>query len=211
MTPTRTTSASKNSWDFTLMAITVGLLGSLGAQSLVGTVYSWWAYRSVPGWAQSGQPGFIDVMNVIAAPQVIALILVMGLCVPKRLLSRGALLGVSLGMLLAGVITAVLTRSIVTGLAVYLCAAGAIQVLVVVMTLAGGRGLTYLSESRLAKAGSGLLHLGFIVMALVVVALQHSTLMVSASMLSALLLTGGSALAFYARPSSRAPIPADEA
>ncbi|MDY0340218.1 MAG: hypothetical protein RBS17_03285 [Coriobacteriia bacterium] len=209
MEPAHTTPASKNSWDFTLMAITVGFMGSLGAQSFVGTVYSWWAHRTVPAWAQIGQPGFIDVMNAIAAPQVIALIVVMGLCVPKRLLSRGALLGVSLGMLLLGAITGILTRSIITGLAVYLCAAGVIQVLVIVMTLAGGRGLTYLSNSRLAKAGSGLLHLGFIVMALVVVALQHSAFMLPASMLSAVLLTVGSALAFYARPSSRAPIPVD--
>lgn len=201
----------RSSWDFTLMVITVGLMASLGAQSLLGTAYSWWAYRSIPGWEQAGQPGFIGVMNGIAAPQVVALVVVMGLCVPKRLLSRGALVGASAGMVVLGVVTAVATASVATGLAVYLAAAGVIQVLVIVMTLAGAHGLTYLSESRWAKAGSGLLHLGFIVMALVIVAFQHSSLMLPASMLSAVMLTAGSALAFYARPASRAPIPADDA
>lgn len=192
-----------------LTAVTIGLMGSLGAQSLLGTVYAWWAHRSTPGWEQAGQPGFIGIMNAVAAPQVIALVIVMGLCVPKRLLSHKALLATSAGMVILGLVVAVITRSATTGLAAYLCAAGAIQTLVVVMTLAGARGLAYLSESRLAKAGSGLLHLGFIVMALVVVALQHSPLMLPVSLLSALLLTVGSALAFYARPSSRQPVPAD--
>ncbi|MBN2841080.1 MAG: hypothetical protein JXP37_09020 [Coriobacteriia bacterium] len=208
MTPT--TPARRSSWDFTLMALTVVLMGSLGVQSLAGTVYSWWAYRSVPGWELAGQTDFVGAMNALAAPQVIALIVVMGLCVPKRLLSRGALLGASAGMLLLGVVSAAVSGSAVTGVAVYLSAAGAIQVLVVVLTLAGARGLAYLSESRLAKAGSGLLHLGFILMALVVVALQHSGLMLPMSLLSAVLLTAGSGLAFYARPASRAPIQADE-
>jgi len=208
---TTKTSAPGSSWDFTLTAVTIGLMGSLGAQSLLGTVYAWWTHRSIPGWEQTGQPGFIGIMNAAAAPQVIALVVVMGLCVPKRLLSHRALLGASAGMVVLGLLVAAIMRSVAAGLAAYLCAAGVIQTLVVVMSLAGARGLAYLSESRLAKAGSGLLHLGFIVMALVVVALQHSPLMLPVSLLSALLLTGGSALAFYARPSSREPVSVDAA
>ena len=70
-----------------------------------------------------------------------------------------------------------------------------------VLTLAGAGGLAYITEGRLAKAGSGLLHLGFIVFALVMVALQTSPLMMPAFMLSGVLLTGGSAMSFYARQS----------
>lgn len=206
----RSDRAVGTSWDFVLMAVTVGLMGSLGAQSLAGTVYAWWAHNSVPGWELARQPAFINVMNIIAGPQVIALVVVMGLCVPKRLLSRGALLGASVGMVALGVVVAALSRSVPTGLAAYLCAAGALQVAVVGLTLVGGRGLTYLSESRMAKIGSGLLHLGFIVMALVVVALQRSALMLPVSMVAAVLLTVGSALAFYARPVSRRPVAEDD-
>lgn len=188
-------------WDFSLMLATVALLGFLGLQSLVGTLYTWWAYRSIPGWEQTGYEGFIQVMNAIAAPVVIALVVVMGLCVPKRLFSRNMLVGVSAGMLAVGAAGAVITESLATGLAVYLALSGLIQVAVVVLTLAGAGGLAYITEGRLAKAGSGLLHLGFIVFALVMVALQTSPLMMPAFMLSGVLLTGGSAMSFYARQS----------
>lgn len=188
-------------WDFALMVATVGLLGALGAQSLFGTLYAWWAYRVDPAWEASGGYGaFIDIMNTVAAPLVIALVLVMGLCVPKRLFSRRALLVVSVAMVAAGALAGTLTDSAATGLTVYLCAAGLIQVGVVALTLSGAEGLAYLSRGRLAKAGSGLLHLGFIGFAIVVVALQRSPLMLPVFFASATLLTGGSALAFYARP-----------
>lgn len=195
-TPERTHRAG---WDFSLMIATVGLLGALGLQSLLGTLYAWWAYRSVPGWEQTGYPGFIDVMNAIAAPVVVALIVVMGLCVPKRLFERRTLVGVSAGMVVVGVVAGAASGSIATGLAVYLALSGLIQVAVVMLTLAGAGGLAYITEGRWAKAGSGLLHLGFIVFALVVVGLQESALMMPAFMLSGVLLTAGSAMSFYAR------------
>jgi hypothetical protein len=69
---------------------------------------------------------------------------------------------------------------------------------VVVMTMAGVRGPSYLTEGRLTKTGSGLLHLGFIVFAIVVVALQKSPMMTPVFWLSAVLVTAGTALAFYA-------------
>ena len=197
---------ARTSWDFALIAITVALMGALGVQSLVGTLYTWWAYANVTGWEQSGQPQFIATMNAVAAPLVVALVVVMGLCVPKRLLSRRTLVVVSAGMVAAGGLAAIITRSVTAGLTVYLCAAAAIQVVVVVLTLAGTQGLRYLSENRVAKAGSGLLHLGFIVAALVIVALQRSAAMLPVSLLAAALLTIGSGLAFYARSSSRAAI-----
>ena len=193
--------SAAGTWDFALMVATVGLLGALGAQSLFGTLYAWWEYRADPAWESSGGYGaFIDVMNAVAAPLVIALVLVMGLCIPKRLFSRRALLMVSVAMVAAGALAGALSGSAATGLTVYLCAAGLIQVAVVALTLSGAEGLTYLSRGRLVKAGSGLLHLGFIGFAIVVVALQRSPLMLPVFYASATLLAGGSALAFYARP-----------
>src|SRR5690606_36069290 len=71
-------------WDFALMVITVVLLAGLGLQSFVGTLYSWWAYRTQPAWELTGHAGFVATMNVIAAPMLLGLVVVMGLCVPKR-------------------------------------------------------------------------------------------------------------------------------
>lgn len=194
----------RSSWDFVLMISTVVLLGGLGAQSLLGTLYSWWAYRTQSGWEQAGYAEFTGAMNLVAGPLVVALVVVMGLCVPKRLFSRRMLAVVSVAMVAVGLATWWITGSPATGLAVYLAEAALIQVAVVALTLGGATGLGYLTENRVAKAGSGLLHLGFILFALVVVALQASPLMLPVFWAASVLLVGGTALSFYARTSSRA-------
>jgi len=150
------------------------------------------------GWEQVGYDAFVSAMNLVAAPQVVALVVVMGLCVPKRLFSRRALIAVSAGMVAVGIVAWLATSSLATGLAVYLVLAGLIQLAVVLLTAVGARGPSYLTEGRLTKLGSGLLHLGFIVFALVVVALQRSSFMIEVFWVSALLLTVGSAMSFYA-------------
>lgn len=200
---------ARTSWDFALAMATVGLLGALGVQSLVGTLYSWWAYRTQPGWEQAGYQTFIRTMNLIAAPLVVALVVVMGLCVPKRLFARRTLLVVSAAMLVVGVVAALVGGSAQTGLVAYLALAALIQVAVVALTLAGASGLGYLSESRLAKVGSGLLHLGFIAFAIVVVGLQRSPAMLPAFAVATVLLVGGCLLSFYARASQRTSLQED--
>ncbi len=196
----------RSGWDHLLVMLTVTILGALGAQSLVGTMYAWWMYRTQPLWEQAGYDRFVSVMNLVAAPLVVALIVVMGLCVPKRLFTRTRLAAFSAIMVAASAAWSVATGDIAAGLTVYLVLAALIQLAVVVLTLAGARGLAYLSETRLAKVGSGFLHLGFILFAIVVVALQESRAMLPVFAVSAVLLTGGSALAFYARSSARAPL-----
>lgn len=188
----------QRAWDFGLTIATVVLLASLGLQSFVGTIYVWWAQGANPAWEQVGYDSFVSTMNMIAAPQLIALVVVMGLCVPKRLFSRLALLGVSALMLVAGIVAWALSGTLVYGLTLYLALAGLIQVAVVVLTAAGVRGPSYLTYGRLTKLGSGLLHLGFIVFAIVVAALQGSTWMLPVFGVATVLSMGGTLLSFYA-------------
>lgn len=188
----------QRTWDFGLTVATVVLLGSLGVQSFVGTIYVWWAQRAVPGWEQAGYAGYVDTMNAIAAPQLILLVVAMGLCVPKRLFSRRVLLAVSVAMLGTGVIAGVIAGSLATGVTVYLALAALIQVAVVAMTAAGVRGPSYLTEGRLTKLGSGLLHLGFIVFGIVIAALQRSPFMLPVFWTSTVFMVGGTAMSFYA-------------
>ena len=189
----------QRSWDFALTVITVVLLACLGVQSFIGTIWVLFAERTILGWEQgAGYTSYVSAMNAIAAPQILALVVVMGLCVPKRLFSRRLLIGVSLAMVATGVVAGMATSSLGRGLAVYLGLAAAIQVAVVAMTVAGVRGPSYLTEGRLTKTGSGLLHLGFIVFGIVVVALQSSSLMLPVFSASAVLVTVGTAMAFYA-------------
>lgn len=193
------TPVARRTWDFSLTVITVVLLGGIGLQSFVGTLYVWWAQRTIAGWESGpGYAAFVNTMNAIAAPQIVALVIVMGLCVPKRLFSRALLVTVSAGMLVVGLGVWAFTGSLATGLAGYLAFSALIQVAVVVMTVAGVRGPSYLTEGRLTKTGSGLLHLGFIVFAFVVVALQDSSFMLPVFWVSAVLTIVGTVLSFYA-------------
>ncbi|NTU71251.1 MAG: hypothetical protein HGB10_05480 [Coriobacteriia bacterium] len=186
-------------WDFWLTIVTVAVLAALGVQSFIGTGYVWWAQRAIPEWeAGPGYAAYVELMNLIAAPLVLVLVLVMGLCVPKRLFSRRALILVSGAMVAAGMIAWAVTGKLETGLAIYLSLAAIIQVAVVVLTVAGVRGPSYLTEGRLTKTGSGLLHLGFVLFGIVVVALQRSSWMMPVFSAAAIFSLVGTVLAFYA-------------
>lgn len=199
--PTQTAEAPRRrGWDFTLMIATVVLLALLGAQSLAGALYSWWAIDHIPGWETGpGYAAYVGVMNVIAAPLVVGIVVVLGLCVPKRVFERRTLLAVSAALVAVGVVAGLAGRSLGTAMTAYLLAAAALQTAVVVLTLGRGGGLTYLTEGRTRRLGSALLHLGFIVFCLVVVALQDSSLLLPVFFASALLLAAGSAMSFYAK------------
>jgi len=188
----------QSAWDFALTVATVVLLASLGVQSFVGTIYVWWAQITNPAWEQVGYGGFVRAMNAVAAPQVMLLVVAMGLCVPKRLFSRTKLLAVSGAMVAAGIIAWAVTGSAVSGLALYLALSALIQLAVVALTAVGAKGPSYLTEGRLTKLGSGLLHLGFIVFAFVVVALQRSAFMGPVFWTSAVLSVSGMAMSFWA-------------
>lgn len=185
-------------WDFSLTVATVVLLASLGVQSFLGTVYVWWAQITIDNWMATGYAQYVERMNALAAPQLVLLVAVMGLCVPKRLFRRRILIAVSVAMVIAGVVAYVVRDSIAVGVTVYLVLAGLIQIAVVLMTASGAKGPSYLTEGRLTKLGSGLLHLGFITVGVVVAALQRSAFMGPVFWTATALLVGGTALSFYA-------------
>lgn len=188
----------QRAWDFGLTITTVIILGVLGVQSFIGTLYVWWAQRTMPDWEQVGNGAYLDAMNSVAAPLLVLLVVVMGLCVPKRLFSRRVLMVVSVAMLAAGAGVGVVAGSLALGVTVYLSLAALIQVAVVALTAAGVRGPSYLTEGRLTKLGSGLLHLGFIVFGIVIAALQTSPFMLPVFWTSTVLMVGGTAMSFYA-------------
>lgn len=198
----------RGSWDFGLILATVTLLAGLGVQSLAGTLYAWWAYRNVPGWEVTGHGAFVEVMNAIAAPMVAGLVLAMGLCVPKRLFERRALVVVCGVMLAAGAAVGVAASSVSAGLMTYLCVSALVQAAVVTRAVTG-RLRGQVSGGGLGKAGSGLLHLGFIGFAIVVVGLQDSSGMLPAFWLATGLIVIGSALSFHARPQASASDPGE--
>jgi len=187
----------KRDWNYLLLVLTVVLLVGLGAQSFIGTGYVWWAEANIPNFSTVGYADYINVMNWIAAPMLILLVVAMGLCVPKRLFSKSTLLIVSVAMLIAGAVTWALTGSLASGVTAYMILAGLIQVAVVATTVAGGMAPSYFTEGRIIKIGSGLLHLGFIIFAIVSASLQESELMLPVFWTSTALMVIGSIMTFY--------------
>ena len=138
-------------------------------------------------------------MNAIAAPLVVALVVVMGLCVPKRLFSRRRSCSCRSAMVAVGVGVGLFTASLQTGLAVYLALAALIQVAVVAADRRGRaraelphRGPAHQDRQRPAAPGLHRLRDRRRRAA----ALQPD----AAGLLRqrAVLVTGGTALAFYA-------------
>lgn len=184
------------------MVATIVLLAALGVQSLAGTLYSWWAHDAFLNWEKGpGYAAFASVMNVVAAPLVVGIVVVLGLCVPKRIFGRRVLVVVSVGLMAIGLVAGTIGRSLATGMTAYLVAAAMLQAVAVALTVARGGGISYITEGRGRNLGSALLHLGFIMFCIVVVALQDASqsLMLGVFFTSAILLAAGSAMSFYAR------------
>ena len=129
------------------------LLASLGVQSFLGTIYVWWAQTANPAWEQVGYASFVRTMNAIAAPQVVLLVVAMGLCVPKRLFSPDDACCGSRRRWSRRAGRVAVTGSLPPGWRSTSPWPALIQVAVVVLTAAGAKGPSYLTEGRLTKLG----------------------------------------------------------
>ena len=187
------------------------ILGALGVQSFVGTIYTWWAARMVPGWQQGpGYTDFVTLMNQIAAPMVVALVVVMGLCVPKRLFERRALLASRRRCSWPEWASA-------STPARYRPASESTSRSPRSSRRPSSRSPSQACAVRATsprvvspRRAPDLLHLGFIGVAFVIVTLEHSNLMLPVFFVSAACLAGGTALAFYAEKLAWHRVVADE-
>ncbi len=151
-------------YDFLLTLGTIALVVLIGGVFVAGTVYTFFAARIDPTWTQSaGYEQYIASMNVYLFPLLVALVLTLGLCIPRRILTRRLLLAASLAML--GVTLVLLPMAGLRAAWIFLLgAAGLVQLAVVVMTAMRSRQVRYLQEGFLVRMGSALLHLGFILL-----------------------------------------------
>lgn len=189
----------KSRYDLTLIILTVGLLVLLGALCVYGTVYSFLASQADPRWTETARYGaYVDRMNSAAYPLIVSLMVVMGLCIPRRIVRRRDLLWTSLAVVgTAAVVTVVLGAS--AGLAFLLVTSAVLQGVVTVATILRRRGLSYRKRAFAARIGSALLHLGFVVLVLDVAVLEPAGVALAMPLFwaaTALMLVG-IPLAFY--------------
>jgi len=178
-------------WDLALVLLTAVTLAAFGVLALWGMFY----YKSQalrPDWSV---PAFQEMMNRLAAPLVVLLIVWLVLCIPKRLLSRRALLGYSAGMLALGV-AALPLGGVRFALGLVLGLSALLQTAILGLVLGGAR-LRFAGRGIALRSGSSLLHLGIVLFTLDLVALQGSRWHIPLFWVATALLTAGCVLTFY--------------
>jgi hypothetical protein len=153
----------KSSYDFYLILATALVLFAISAISIYGMFY--FKFAQIQQMAPAVKFSYMERMNAFVTPFIIILILLLGICVPKRLLptvwlNRGTVLLVGTAVLTA------LLADIKTSLLVILSASLFLQVIVLILALAGSKNLNFHKKGYWVRLGSSLVHLGFILLVL---------------------------------------------
>ena len=151
--------ARRASYDFFLVLATVAVLFALSA-ICIGAMFSFkWA--GVDQMAPEMKAAYMERMNGIVAPFVVLLVVLLGVCIPKRLLPVRWLNRFAAALVLAAAGVAV-WQGVRMGLFVVVAVSLVLQVVVLVMALAGSRRLYFTHAGYWLRVGSSLLHLGLV-------------------------------------------------
>ncbi|MBW6518934.1 MAG: hypothetical protein K0A89_10595 [ANME-2 cluster archaeon] len=184
-------------YDFSMMLLTTAVLAIIGLVCLYGIGYYTYTTETTPGWTETPLYGdYIDSMNQYIYPFVVLLLVVLGLCIPKRIVPRQSLLASGTGILAVTLLIALVT-DIGSSLAFLLAVSIVVQTAVMVLTMLGRSGLTYEREGYFVQTGSSMLHLGTVVFVLDFVSFRTSDLHLSIFWVATILITVGTVLSFY--------------
>ncbi|MCK5217290.1 MAG: hypothetical protein KAJ93_05855 [Methanosarcinales archaeon] len=185
------------SYDLYLMIITALTLVMMGLVCLYGIwVYSY-AEQSDPFWAETAlYEDYINSMNQLMYPFAVLLLIVLGLCIPKRIISKKQLLAA--GAVLLGM-TFIVERltGINTSLEFLLGVSILLQTVVVILTILRQSGLKYENEGYFIRVGSSMLHLGVVLFIFDFVSMRSSIHHISIFWVATVLITAGTVLSFY--------------
>lgn len=184
-------------YDFWLVMATIAVLVAMGGLALGGTLWTWRAEAAQPGWSSSpSYAAYTALMNALIAPLVVVLVVLLGLCIPRRLLQREQLWAASGGMVLAaGVVW--LVAGPAAAIAIFLLAAGVLQAAALMLTLSRTATLNYLKSNVIYQVGSALGHLGFIVLLVVWAAVPVSWTHLALFWAGSGMLVAGYAMCFW--------------
>ncbi|MCS4542228.1 MAG: hypothetical protein HY929_07955 [Euryarchaeota archaeon] len=183
-------------YDFIIVIGTVIVLAILGFACLFGIIYAYESAKNIPNWEYSKEySNYVSTMNKIATPIVVALLILLSLCIPKRVFPRNILNITALVLIgIFGIISILFTY--VEGLLVLLVIMLPIQTAVLILTLLKFE-LKYEKRGYLTQIGSSMIHLGIIVFILNFVALRTATIHLMVFYISMVLICVGSAFTFY--------------
>lgn len=161
------------SLDYYLILATVGVLFAISVIAIYGMFYfKLAAVQQLPG---PEKMVYMTRMNTVVAPFIIALILLLGVCVPKRLLPANRL--VQVGILLGVACIAVsVWQGVKVGLVVVLTVSLLLQLVVLGMAVGGSKYLHFEKSGYWVRVGSSLIHQGLILFVLDLLLYRHLVL-----------------------------------
>jgi hypothetical protein len=190
----------KTSYDYYLILATAAVLFIISAICICGMFY--FKVARIQELEAAAKLQYLDLMNQVMTPFVIALILLLGVCVPKRLLSTAWLNRFTAALAAAAVAVGV-ARGIEAALLLVLAASLVLQVIVLGMAVAGSTRLNFEKKGYLVRVGSSLLHLGLILFILDIFLYRMQALHLVLFWVTTGATVGGMIFCFYAEPLAR--------
>ena len=153
----------KSSYDFYLILATTAVLFAICLISIYGMFY--FKFAQIHQMPPAVKILYMNRMNTVVAPFVICLILLLGICVPKRLLPTVWLNRVTVLLVICALLTAFIT-GVKAGLILILGSSLVLQLFVLFMALTGSKNLHFHKKGYWVRLGSSLVHLGLILFVL---------------------------------------------
>jgi len=163
----------KSSYDFYLILATTIILFAICLISIYGMFY--FKFAQIHQMAPALKITYMNRMNTVIAPFVVCLILLLGICVPKRLLPTAWLNRATLLLLVGTVLTGLIWGGRAS-LYFILAASLVLQVVVLLMALSGSKKLNFHKKGYWVRLGSSLIHLGLILFVLDLLLYEKMTL-----------------------------------
>lgn len=183
------------SYDFYLVLATTAVLFVISLICIYGMFY--FKLAQIQQMAPAIKLAYMQRMNTIVSPFLVALILLLGICVPKRLLPTRWLNRVA--VLLIVLVTVVsLFHTVKAGLLVMLVAALCLQAVVLFLAIAGSDRLSFEKKGYWVRVGSSLIHLGLILFILDLFLFQQQGLHLLLFWVTTIATVFGMLFSFYA-------------
>ena len=190
----------KSSYDYYLILATTVMLFVISAICIYGMFY--FKLAQVHQLPLAEKVGYMDSMNTVLAPFLIALIVLLGICVPKRLLPTSWLNWFSLVLILLAS-AAGFIWGLKASLAFVLMVSCVLQMVVLFMALAGSKELNFEKRGYWVRVGSSLLHLGLILFTLDLFFYRYQVLHQVLFWITTISVLVGMVFCFYAESFSR--------
>ena len=190
----------KSSYDYYLILATTVVLFVISAICIYGMFY--FKLAQVHQLPAAEKVGYMDSMNTVLAPFLIALIVLLGICVPKRLLPTSWLNWFSLVLVLLAC-AAGFIWGLKVSLALVLMVSCVLQMVVLFMAIAGSKELNFEKRGYWVRVGSSLLHLGLILFTLDLFFYRYQVLHQVLFWITTISVLVGMVFCFYAESFSR--------